>query len=298
MILVVGDIIVDEYVHGTITGQAREAKIPILTRENVELRLGGAANVAANIKALGGDPALFGIVVNDSRGAFVLKSLKDLGIPFVGLIVHGDQNNKLHTTVKTRFCENHQYLFRTDSASKISAKNLSEKDLTACTSIFDSLIKESSALVVSDYGYNTIDFISVQKINEVYTKYYVPVFVDSRARINEFKNAHTLLSGIDDVGPKNMDECKKMLLESGSDYLLLKLGKDGLLLFTADKQIYRAFEPSDEVVDTCGAGDSVLAAWTVACGYVESVENKLEYANKVGLEKIKHWGTTPVTWEI
>jgi len=294
--LVFGDIIVDKYTYCKTKRTSREAPISIFEKEKQELKLGGAVNVAANIKSLGGNPVLFGIIVDDEYGKFVIDTLNKLEIPFIGIILNKNEN--IQTIVKERFCNENKHLFRVDSGIPFDPSFFSLEDITKCLTKFETALQNVSSLVVSDYGYKTIELVSIPIINKLYAKYNIPVFVDSRYQINKFNSVHTLLPSVEDLsldsGDNVVNFCKKLILESNSNYLLLKAGKNGLLLFTKEKEIYKSTSKSNVVVDSCGAGDSVLAAWVVATLENKSNEEKLTFAQEAGDEKVKFWGTHAV----
>ena len=113
-IAIIGDVMLDKYVYGTISRISPEAPVPVVDIDKTEYRLGGAANVANNIKALNAEPVLIGVVGNDYDSKHYLDVMKMLGLSAAGII----KDNSRPTTAKTRVIAHSQHVLRVDSEIK------------------------------------------------------------------------------------------------------------------------------------------------------------------------------------
>ena len=142
-ILVVGDILLDEYMYCCVNGVSSSIKIPVLTKQNTFLALGGAANIAANVSSFSDDVKIWGEIGNDSTGEIIIKLLREKNIKFIGEI------NKTETISKKRIYIDTEQVVRIDSPRKASRESHSN-------SISDDTLLESDVVIFADYGYGTI----------------------------------------------------------------------------------------------------------------------------------------------
>jgi rfaE bifunctional protein kinase chain/domain len=147
-ILVFGDIMLDEYIWGNVSRISPEAPVPVVQVVDRTVKLGGAANVAMNLKSLGEMPVLIGLIGSDSGAARLKQLLKKNSLDYDGLVKGG----KRTTTVKTRIIAHNQQVVRADqeSTEEISGQT-AEKLLEAIKKSFKSV----GALIISDYGKGT-----------------------------------------------------------------------------------------------------------------------------------------------
>jgi rfaE bifunctional protein kinase chain/domain len=155
-ILVIGDVMIDTYVLGKVNRVSPEAPVPIVSLDKIEERLGGAANVALNIVALGAEPIICSVVGNDDSGKGLVKLLNDSGVSHEGLIFSDHRK----TTVKTRVIGNNQHLLRIDAEQ---THNISEEDVNHLLMRIEELMRKGlDAIIFEDYnkGVLTHDVIS------------------------------------------------------------------------------------------------------------------------------------------
>ena len=167
-ILVIGDIILDEYLKGSVSRVSPEAPVPVLKPEGRELRLGGASNVAANVKALGSKVELVGVVGRDETGKELRSLLKDASIK--SSLTSSDKT----TIHKLRLLAGQQQLLRLDIE-----QNFDRKEWFSIKKFFSKKLKNFGAVIVSDYGKGTLH--DVPFIIQQAKKRDIPVFIDPKS---------------------------------------------------------------------------------------------------------------------
>jgi len=272
-VVVMGDIISDEYLFGLTSRVSREAPVLILRYNSGRLLLGGAANTANNIRALGGKPVLIGVVGDDRAGEELIRVMKDSGLDTNGVIrVKGRP-----TTVKTRILAgglhtSRQQVIRIDREIESPVGRAVEKKLIKNAV---GLLKNAQSLLVSDYGLGAVTNESVRQVNGLAGDKGKIITVDSRSRLLQFKG----VTGATPNEPEAEEALRmelpddRKVLEGGaillrmigSKSLLITRGKKGMALFERGRQprlipIYG----SDEVADVTGAGDTVIGTFTLA----------------------------------
>uniref|UniRef100_A0A7C5PE20 D-glycero-beta-D-manno-heptose-7-phosphate kinase n=1 Tax=Thermodesulfobium narugense TaxID=184064 RepID=A0A7C5PE20_9BACT len=264
-ILVIGDIMLDEYWFGDMERISPEAPVPVLKYINSEFRLGGAANVAKNLTALGANVSIVGIVGDDVQSSKIKELLCDSNIDTSGLIV----SKKRPTTRKLRLIARKQQVLRVDSED---SSNIDNDELEEVIKSLKEQILDSGAIIVSDYrkGIITkeiIDFL----VNSIDDRICV---ADSKAKnYLLFKGFTTVAPNLKEVeaifdkklvSEEDIVSCGRELLRLlGSKAVHITRGADGISLFTQDLTVnFPAF--SSEVYDVTGAGDTVTAVLTLS----------------------------------
>jgi D-beta-D-heptose 7-phosphate kinase/D-beta-D-heptose 1-phosphate adenosyltransferase len=148
-VLVIGDIIMDEYIWGDVSRISPEAPVPVVDVKRETKMLGGAGNVVNNISSLGGEAILCGVVGDDSRGRQVVKMVKSLGATTEGILQEPDRP----TTIKTRIVAQHQQVVRFDRESR---REILPESLGRLLGFVSKMRKEIHAIVVSDYAKGVI----------------------------------------------------------------------------------------------------------------------------------------------
>ena len=301
-LVVIGDLVADEYVYGTTSRISREAPVLIVNEDKRELRLGGGANVVANIKAMGAEPIPVGLVGEDGTGKLLLQMLDDYGIDCSGVVV--DQGR--FTSTKTRVLAGgrntvRQQMLRLDRLNIESVSEHSNKELQ--TSLFRAL-DDATAVVVSDYGEGVVGDRLVEIVCDLANQG-ISVFVDSRFKVGSFHGVGALVPnepemasavGYELGSPGSVESAGRWLLEkTGSGVVLLKRGRNGMALFQPDTPTqYAQAYGSAEVADVTGAGDTVLAAWSLAKMAGASPVAAMRIANLAGGIKVRKAGTAVV----
>ncbi len=299
-ILVVGDIIADEYIFGNAYRLSREAPIPIIRFMNSEIRPGGAGNVAMNIASMGGSATLVGVVGKDIYAKTLLNIFEKSSIE-TGYILKEDTQ----TIIKTRVLAGDintslQQIFRLDRG----IQNLySSKIYERLKEIVAINIDKYDAICISDYGEGLFSNEFIRHLKRIIRG--SKTVVDSRFNLLQFKNCMAMTPNINEISQiygrytRTQDEilsaAKKIKRNTGSRYILVKQGSKGLSVLK-DNHKFISFPPfgNTEVTDVTGAGDTVLAAFSLALSADIPVEKAAMFANITGGIKVQKRGTVPV----
>lgn len=264
-VLIVGDIMLDKYLHGDAERVSPEAPVPVVLVEKETEFIGGAGNVARNIKALGGEPVLIGVRGADNYGATLEALLGKNNVRF-DFIVTADRP----TTVKLRVLARKQQMLRVDweDASQYS------KDLTQALldKVADAL-EGVGAIVVSDYGKGVVSpffFEGLHALIDTLDKP-IPILVDPKPQNTNVYGSVSLLtpnaketgamSGLPTKGREAILKAGRAIIEKlGCPYLITTLGADGMALFSHDGAVWHIPTSAQQVFDVTGAGDTVIGA--------------------------------------
>jgi rfaE bifunctional protein kinase chain/domain len=265
-ILVVGDILVDQYIFTDTNRISREAPVLILKHDREEIIPGGAANSVNNIKALGGNPIPVGVIGDDETGKKLIRIFKEKNINCNGIII----DKKSHTTVKTRimaggYHTSRQQVVRVDKEPKEEIGTAVENKIIG---FIKKNIKNVDAVLISDYGYGTLKkSIRETLLNQIKTEQKLSV-VDSRYNLTDFKNVTIVTPNEIEAGQavdleiKNEKDLKKvgkiLLTKLNSKGILITRGRLGMALFEKNGDVsIIPVNGTDEAVDATGAGDTV-----------------------------------------
>jgi D-beta-D-heptose 7-phosphate kinase / D-beta-D-heptose 1-phosphate adenosyltransferase len=293
-VLVVGDVMLDQYWCGDVSRISPEAPVPVVHVHSVEERVGGAGNVALNISALGGSAKLLGLVGNDVAAGFIEKSLEKEQVTSCLLRV-----SDVPTISKLRVIGHNQQLIRLDF-EKHFTKWQEEPFFTA----YLTQLADSNLVILSDYGKGTLRH-SVRMI-ELARKMGKPVLVDPKGRdFSIYRGATVIKPNMAEfeavVGPCNNDEneivTKALRLLEQYDFqaILITRGASGMSLIGNDKQVHHLPTQAREVYDVTGAGDTVIAALGSAMAAGEDLFTSMVIANIAAGEVVKRLGTTTVS---
>ena len=302
-IVIVGDAIADKFVHGSISRVSREAPVFILRHEQTQTQPGGAANCAMNLVALGAEVSLISLTGDDESGNELRAKLQSAGIDTKGVIV----SDKVQTTTKVRILAGHshsnkQQVIRID----YEGTSLSDKEIrTAILKHLEQAIAEAKAVVISDYNYNVIDTQATDLIRKLAD---VPVLVDSRFRLLDFTGFTAATPNEEEVEnlvgtPINSadgfesaaHELKKKL---GHHALLVTRGAQGMTLLEGDASaVHIPAVGAQQAVDVTGAGDTVIATFSLALASGASFTDAAHLANYAGGLVVMKRGTATVSAE-
>ena len=270
-VLIVGDVMIDSYMFGKVERISPEAPIPIVTSTHKENRLGGAANVALNIKSLGATPLLCSVIGKDEKADVLLKRLETQGISPEGLI----QTKKRKTTVKTRIISQHQHLLRVDEEENTPLSASLEKRLLEI--IYKTLSQSIDAVIFEDYDKGVITTAIIEHTTELANEYNIPVLVDPKKRnYHQYKNITLFKPNFRELvesSKTNMEKsdhsklftsAKKLHKEKNIDLVLITLSEAGV--FISDGESYSTI-PAEvrEITDVSGAGDTLIATASLCC---------------------------------
>lgn len=295
-IAIVGDVMLDRYLLGDVERISPEAPVPILILENERDVAGGAANVAANILALGATPRLVGAVGNDVTGEGLRQTLTGLGIAGDGLITVPGRP----TTSKTRILARGQQIVRIDREVTNPLPDQYRDALLAAT---HRALAESDVLVLSDYDKGVLDGALIRELIQVATKRKLPVVVDPKPRQLLACHGATLLTpnrreleaatGTHFTEEDADFEATRERL--GVAHLLVTLGAEGMALASAGQPIQRAPSIAREVFDVSGAGDTVTAWMAAALGMGMAIGEAAWLANLAASVEVGKLGTATVS---
>ncbi len=271
-ILVVGDLILDHFVTGLVKRISPEAPVPVVEVRKEIYRCGGAGNVCFNIKGLGGNVTVAGIIGDDSNGAMIKEMLEDNNIGTFLIPRSG-----FPTSIKTRVIASSQQLLR---INKERNEKISNQDLLKIQEYISAEIDRFDGVIVSDYGKGVIIPSLISFIVELCHKKSKIVTVDPK--VNHFSyykfvdcltpNLIEASQGMHTPEPTSEQEVielgKKIIEKLNPESLIITRGKDGMTIFTGSK-IGNLKAISKEVFDVTGAGDTVIAVLTLGlvCGF-------------------------------
>ncbi len=289
-VLVVGDVMLDEYLRGDVARISPEAPVPVLEVKSQELRLGGSGNTAANVVALGGTAMLVGLIGRDEAARHVTAQTTKLRI---AAMLSGDATRP--TTKKTRLMAQGQAIVRLDQEKRHPA------DAGACTAMRDSIDKAFSAIgvdavVISDYGKGAITPEIAQYVITAATAKGVPIIVDSKQRdLAAFCGATLLmldLGELDRALPTGLPSHTVAALAlaatalaaiTGGATLLLRRGCDGWSLFASGAAPVHVDAKTKEMFEGSGACDSQVAMLALALAAGLALEPALHLAHRAAV---------------
>lgn len=288
----------DRYVSGTVDRISPEAPVPVVRVDSERLALGGAANVAAGIVALGLSCRLISTAGEDSAGDSLRAALQDAGISADDLVVTPGSP----TTQKTRVLARHQQMLRIDRESRVP---LSSATVDALIERAEDALESTSVLVFQDYDKGVISNQLTRRLLHRAGELGVPTVVDPKLRhFFDFQDAYVIKPNIRElaaalgVEPTAIEstDLGPILERLGTRNLLLTLGEDGMLLVGADVDgVLRVPSLAREVFDVTGAGDTVLAVIaTSLVGGATLAESAILATIAAGLE-VSRLGAVPVT---
>lgn len=301
-ILVVGDLMVDEYITGKVRRISPEAPVPVLDCKEKRMEAGGASNVAHNIRSLGAEVFLAGIAAEDEAGEWLRRYFESIGISARGIIAEAGRA----TTVKTRYVTKKQQLLRVDNED---IRGISDETQNNLYEYIADRIRQLDAVVFSDYKKGVLNNAGfVQRIIRLCKQHHVLIAIDSKSRnISAFEDA-------DFVKPNNLEleetvgirieneetlnlAGRKYLEKSGAKALIVTRGSKGISVFTDDIQREDYAAKDVAVYDVCGAGDTVLSIVSLAMVSGLSISDAVRLANFAAGIVITKPGTVAVTPE-
>jgi D-beta-D-heptose 7-phosphate kinase/D-beta-D-heptose 1-phosphate adenosyltransferase len=262
-VLVVGDLMLDHYIWGTVQRISPEAPVPVVNVASESVLLGGAGNVLHNILTLGGDGILCGVVGSDDAGRWVTDELQSKGASIEGVILEEERP----TTKKTRIIAHQQQVVRYDHEKRGSILPKSQKRLIDF--IIDQMT-QVDCIVISDYAKGVITEGLLKAILPPALKKGIPVIVDPKVSHFPFYKRVTLItpnhleasqaSGIDIEDEKSLLQAGRTLLKKLDCHaVLITRGEHGMSLFEKNGEMTHIPTEAREVFDVTGAGDTVVS---------------------------------------
>ena len=303
-VVVVGDLIADEYLYGKPARISREAPVIILRFTGRQVKLGGAANAAHNAHALGASVTAVGVLGRDGAGDEVAALLSESGLDPAGLV----RTSGRQTPVKTRIMAGghestrHQVV-RLDREPEPALGPDAEDELLAKLEVVG---RNAGAFIVSDYGYGTVSPRVFEAVRALAQARGVPVTVDSRYELPRFRGATAAtpnepevetLAGEELDDESSIDKAGRAVLERlDARYLLITRGNRGMALLEREGPVtFMPIHGTDEIADVTGAGDTVISAFTVALAAGAPPVEAAWLANVAGGVVVMKRGTATVT---
>jgi rfaE bifunctional protein kinase chain/domain len=298
-VLIIGDVMVDAYDWGRVERISPEAPVPIINIQNRENRLGGAANVALNIQALGATPILCAVIGDDLDGLELKNLLLTANMSTDGIVISKERL----TTVKRRVIAGSQHLLRIDTETD---KVLSNTEETNLINKIKAIIPKVDVVIFEDYDKGVITENIIKEVVAICQKHNIPTTVDPKKRnflnyknVNLFKpNLKELKEGLKiDLKQATIDEINKAVLQLDTILLaqkyLITLSEKGVLFHQGGNHIHINAHVR-EIADVSGAGDTVIsvASLCLALGLPNQV--LAELANLSGGLVCEHVGVVPI----
>jgi D-glycero-beta-D-manno-heptose-7-phosphate kinase len=273
-VLVVADLVADEFSYGRVQRVSREAPVLILQHDTTDLRLGGGANAVHNIRTLGGVPLPFGVLGRDAQGRDVRRLLRSKGISVTRVLAESGYA----TPVKTRILagsvhSSRQQIVRMDRATSLPAGSTARRALVRQLRAFRGPL---DGVLVSDYGFGLVTPEVVGAAVALARRRRVPVTVDSRFDLLRFTGMTAVTPNEAEVeaalgvtiglDKKRLEAAGRTLLRRlKTQAVLVTRGRDGMALFEPGQSpLHIPIHGTDQVADVTGAGDTVIATFTLA----------------------------------
>lgn len=284
-VLVIGDLVLDQYIKGSVSRISPEAPVPIVLVHETFYTPGGAANVANNLASLGSHVTLVGKIGNDIEGNTLKKELNKRGIHTPGIF----HDPSMHTILKTRIIAQHQQVVRVDREGMCQDKKEDKIKTGKIIPFLRRNISSYAAIVISDYGKGMIDLSLLNEVHELTREKKIPVIIDPKVEDLRFygqvsgitpnkKEAELALKAVSQEARKafgivstkldNKEEIQAngrgLLNYLGIDSLLITLGEHGMYLFEHNKEPFPIPTRALQVFDVSGAGDTVISVFALS----------------------------------
>ena len=291
-VLVVGDVMLDQYWFGAVDRVSPEAPVPIIKVDKTEYRLGGAGNVASNIASLGGQATLLGIVGDDESG----KQLYSLAAKS-NITPDLQKDALVETTVKLRIMARNQQLLRADFEKEPESAVVDQ-----ILDRYESLITSHDAVVLSDYGKGVLGPVS--KMISIANQSNKPVLIDPKGRdFTPYANATLITPNLkelalaagdvedeDTISNKSVDMVQRLGLKA----LLVTMSDKGMTLYPALGDAIHRSARAQEVYDVSGAGDTVIAVMAMALATELQWSDAVDTANAAAGVVVSKLGTATI----
>ncbi len=267
-VLVVGDLILDEFIWGNVSRISPEAPVPVVWVDSENFMPGGASNVANNIRSLGGEVHLAGVVGDDSRGEVLQGLLRKKGVHCEGVFV--DKHRP--TTQKTRVIAHHQQVVRID---REELKPIPDPVMKQIADYIHDQIDSVDAVIIEDYGKGVIVPSLVRAIVKDAKSQKKIITVDPKeTHFSYYRGVTALTPNHHEAGFAVSFKIKDdatlekaghhMLKRLKCESVLITLGENGMAIFQEGKRMTKIPTVAQEVFDVSGAGDTVISAFTLA----------------------------------
>ncbi len=298
-VLVVGDLILDEYIWGNVSRISPEAPVPILESRSENLALGGAANVANNLVALGCEVYLVGGIGQDEKGQKLIQLIRDRGINSDGVyrFIHRP------TTSKIRILANHQQIMRIDKEDNRPVPEKNEKNFI---DHINQIIPQMDGVICSDYQKGLLTPRILNAIISRAQNFKKPVIVDPKSQdFSDYKGATVITPNLKELQAavpikittdEDLERAAEYLMSlTKADCLLVTRGKEGMTLFQNQEKPVEIPTVAQEVFDVTGAGDTVISVFGMSLFSQFDYQESASLANMAAGIVVGKIGTAVVT---
>ena len=272
-LLVVGDIMMDRSILGKVSRISPEAPVPVIIAEKEDFNLGGAANVAHNIRSLGGIVSLCGVVGDDENGQKLYKKMIEKGIQAQGIFFEPGRQ----TTVKTRIIAHHPHYQQLVRVDRETTDRLNISTSRNLTKFLKDKIMDFDGIIISDYGKGLLTKKLIQTIIERGKKSKRLIMVDPKLKNFFFYKGATVIT------PNTNEACeasritvkdqssvekigRNLLKRLKCNALVITQGEKGMTIFEPHQEPYPVPTVAKKVYDVTGAGDTVIGTMALALG--------------------------------
>jgi D-glycero-beta-D-manno-heptose-7-phosphate kinase len=308
-IMVLGDFVADDYILGRTSRISREAPVLILEYASRQIVLGGAGNATNNLAALGATVLPVGIVGDDDSGREIIRHLNESGIDTALLFVDPGRATSTKTRIMAGGRHQHTAQQQVVRIDRVPSGPISEEHQRKFLKALDERINQVDALIVSDYDYGVLSPRVIEKVNQIAKRGERIITVDSRFRIlsfhgvtavtpNEPEVEEALGIHFEDEEEAVREAAERIRERVNSKAVLITRGSKGIALLEAGhKAEFIPVFGTDEIADVTGAGDTVIAVFTLALTGGASFSEAGHLANIGGGIVVMKSGTATVVLE-
>lgn len=308
-VIVIGDLMLDQFIWGRVSRISPEAPVPVVDFERESSMPGGAANVARNLTALKASAELLGVIGRDDAGKKLTALLEEQQVGCDGLLQHFDRT----TSVKTRIIAHQQQVVRMDRETR---HDLDEMATQRLLEVAAKKLPSADAVIVGDYGKGVVTQVLLDELKKLCRPRGIWLSLDPKpvhrlnlsrlSLITPNRKEAFELAGVDDeslrtANPLNdaalLRVADKLLNELQAALLLITLGDHGMLLCQRGQKPYHIPTVAQEVFDVSGAGDTVIASFTLAIAAGASPVEAAIFSNHAAGVVVGKVGTATVTPE-
>ncbi|GHS88194.1 carbohydrate kinase [Bacteroidia bacterium] len=300
-VLVVGDVMIDAYLHGTVSRISPEAPVPIVDLQYREENLGGAANVALNIKAMGATPILCTAVGNDLNGKLFFRILKHHRLSSEGCIAFPDRT----TTIKSRIMSNTTQMLRIDNEQIMPLSTAAEQELLRQVDVI--LHKyDIAAIIFQDYDKGVLTPTLIAQITQWANALDIPICVDPKKQnFSNYRNVALFKPNLKEflhgIGHHEGGLQRPVLFEQMAqfaglhtiDTMLVTMSDEGVALLT-NNRCYHFKAHQRHIADVSGAGDTVISIATLCMTAGLPPKTMAQIANLAGGLVCEYAGVVPI----
>lgn len=298
-VLIIGDVMIDAYIWGAVERISPEAPVPVVRATKRDYRLGGAANVALNVQALGAQPILCAVVGNDEAGTNLINRLQEKNMPTDGIVT----SKSRPTTVKTRVLSGHQHVVRVDEETD---KELNADEQAALIAKIDPLLQDIDVVVFEDYDKGVVTEDLIKHVVSAAQLKGIPTVVDPKKRnflsykgVTLFKpNLKELKEGL----KLDFEKQDQGAIEMAVEQLIKEIDCEGALITLSERGVFINYQNEThlipahmrEISDVSGAGDTVISLVSIAIALKLSPFLIAALSNLGGGLVCEHVGVVPI----